>query len=498
MPWTRDVVVVGAGPNGLTAAVELARRGLSVELFEALGSIGGGARTEELTLPGYRHDPCSAVHPLAIGSPAFDTMPLARHGLHWLHPELPMAHPFPDGSAAVLSRSLGETAASLGPRDAGAYRRLIGPYVGRWETVAADFMKVPWDGLPRDPLTVARFGLDAVQPAAWLGRRFRDEKARALLSGLAAHAITPTTTNATGGIAMLFALAAHERGWPIPRGGSQSIVDALAGHLRELGGSIHTGVEVRRLDELPPAKAYVFDTSPTALARIAGLGRAYAGFRYGPSAFKIDYAMDGPMPWTSRDARRAGTVHIGPTDGEISAALRAVSTHGKAPETPFLITSQPTLIDSTRAPEGKHTFWAYGHAPSGWEGDLTEAIERQLERFAPGFRDLVLARATAGPPQLAARNANYVGGDIACGAYSGLQTLLRPRLARVPYATAHPAVFLCSSATWPGPGVHGMSGHNAAKAVWRALRRRGALDAAGRGRAPGTGGDGAGGAATGG
>lgn len=475
MRWTRDAVVVGAGPNGLTAAVELARRGFSVELFEALGSVGGGARTEELTLPGFRHDPCSAVHPLAIGSPAFTAMPLERYGLRWLHAELPMAHPFPDGSAATLARSLGETAASLGPRDAGAYRRLIGPYVGRWDTLVADFMKVPWDGLPRDPITMARFGLTALQPVAWLNRRFRDEKATALFSGLAAHAIAPTTTNATSGIAMLFALAAHERGWPIPQGGSQSIVDALADYLRELGGVIHTGVEVRRLDELPPARAYVFDTSPTALARIAGLGRAFSSYRYGPSAFKIDYAMDGPMPWTSEAAQRAGTVHIGPTSGEISTALRAVSQRGQAPDAPFLITSQPTLIDRTRAPEGQHTFWAYGHAPSGWRGDLTEAIERQLERFAPGFRDRVLARAIAGPPELAARNANYVGGDIACGAYSGLQTLLRPRLARVPYATAHPAVFLCSSATWPGPGVHGMSGHNAAKAVWRVLRRREAL-----------------------
>lgn len=473
MLYTRDAVVVGAGPNGLTAAVELARRGFSVELFEALGSVGGGARTEELTLPGFRHDPCSAVHPLAIGSPAFRTMPLARHGLRWLHPELPMAHPFLDGSAATLARSLGETAASLGAQDAGAYRRLLGRYLGRWDTLVADFMKVPWDGLPHDPITMARFGVDALQPVAWLNRRFRGEKAAALLAGLAAHAITPPTTNSTGGIAMLFALAAHERGWPIPQGGSQSIVDALANHLRELGGEIHTGVEVRRIDELPPARAYIFDTSPTALARIAGLGGAFGSYRYGPSAFKIDYALEGPVPWTSDAARRAGTVHLGPTYREISAALNAVSKRGEAPETPFLISSQPTVVDRSRAPEGKHVFWVYGHAPNGWRGDLTEAVERQLERFAPGFRDLVLARATAGPPELAARNANYVGGDIACGAYAGLQTLLRPRLARVPYATAHPAVFLCSSATWPGPGVHGMSGHNAAKAVWRVLRRRG-------------------------
>ena len=267
----------------------------------------------------------------------------------------------------------------------------------------------------------------------------------------------------------MFALAAHEKGWPVPRGGSQAISDALASYLREQGGTIHTGAEVKRLDELPPARAYIFDTSPTALARIAGLGQAYPHYRYGAAAFKIDYALSGPMPWTAKEARAAGTVHIGPTAGEIEAALHA-AVSGSDPRVPFLITSQPTVIDPSRAPAGKHVLWAYGHVPAGWEGDATEVIERQLERFAPGFRDLVLARAVAGPPQLARRNANYVGGDIACGAFAGLQTLIRPKLARVPYATSHPAVFICSAATPPGPGVHGMSGHHAAKAVWRRLR----------------------------
>lgn len=254
------------------------------------------------------------------------------------------------------------------------------------------------------------------------------------------------------------------------RGGSQAISDALAGYLRDLGGVVHTGVEVKRLDELPPARAYVFDTSPTALARIAGLGRAFDHFRYGAAVFKIDYALDGPVPWRSEAARRAGTVHLGPGTREINAALRAAAIEGRAPEVPFLITSQPSLVDPGRAPEGKHVFWVYGHVPNGWDGDLTDAIERQIERFAPGFRDLVLARAAAGPAELERRNANYVGGDIACGAFSGLQTMFRPRIGLHPYATAHPAVFLCSSASWPAPGVHGMSGHNAAKAVWRRLR----------------------------
>ncbi|MFJ1748202.1 phytoene desaturase family protein [Streptomyces sp. NPDC088116] len=464
-----DAVVVGAGPNGLTAAVELARRGFSVGVFEARDTVGGGARTEELTLPGFRHDPCSAVHPLGIGSPVFKTMPLARYGLEWLHPELPMAHPFDDGTAAVLSRSVAETAASFGPRDAGAYRRLVEPFLGKWDTLARDFMSLPLSALPRDPVTLARFGLAGLPPSTWLSLRFRDERAKALFAGLVAHVIAPLSGFATGAVGLIFALAAHAGGWPLARGGSQSISDALASYLRDLGGTVHTGYEIKRLDDLPPARAYVFDTSPTALARIAGLGRAYDGYRYGASVFKIDYALDGPVPWSAEAPRRAGTVQIGPTVRDIGLALRQ-ATSGQAPDTPFLITAQPSVVDASRAPEGKHVFWAYGHVPNGWEGDFTEAIERQIERFAPGFRDRVLARATEGPPELAARNANYVGGDIATGAATGLQLLLRSKISLSPYTTSHPAVFLCSSATPPGPGVHGMSGHNAAKAVWRRLR----------------------------
>ncbi|MFJ9038243.1 phytoene desaturase family protein [Streptomyces sp. NPDC102406] len=465
-----DAVVVGAGPNGLTAAVELARRGMSVALFEAESTVGGGARTEELTLPGFRHDPCSAAHPLGVNSPAFRAMPLERYGLRWDQPELPMAHPFPDGTAAVLSRSVAETAASFGPRDAGAYRRMVEPLLPRWDTLVRDFMSLPLSALPRDPVTLARFGLLGLPPATWAMRRFRDERAPALFAGLVAHTIAPLSGFATSAIGLVFALAAHARGWPLVHGGTQSLSDALAAYLKDLGGTVHTDYEVKRLDDLPPARAYVFDTSPTALARIAGLGRYYDRFRYGPSVFKIDYALDGPVPWTAKEARVAGTVQVGPYRSDIGKALRAASVENRAPEVPFLITVQPSVVDATRAPEGKHTFWAYGHVPNGWDGDLTDAVERQLERFAPGFRDLVLARATAGPPRLAVRNANYVGGDIACGSVGGLQLLLRPKLSLSPYTTPHPAVFICSSATPPGPGVHGMSGHNAAKAVWRRLR----------------------------
>lgn len=383
-----------------------------------------------------------------------------------------MAHPFADGTAAVLSRSVAETAASFGPRDAGTYRRLVEPFLPRWDTLVRDFMSLPATALPRDPVTLARFGLVGLPPSTWLMRRFRDERAKTLFAGLVAHVMAPLGGFATGAIGLVFALAAHARGWPVARGGSQSISDALAAYLKDLGGTVHTDYEVKRLDDLPPARAYVFDTSPTALARIAGFGNYYEGYRYGPGVFKVDYALDGPVPWTAKEARAAGTVQIGADSAEIGAALRAASREDRAPDRPFMITVQPSVVDPGRAPAGKHVFWAYGHVPSGWTGDLTDAMERQLERFAPGFRDRVLARATAGPPELFARNANYVGGDIGSGAVSGLQIMLRPKLSLSPYGTPHPAVFICSSATPPGPGVHGMSGHNAAKAVWRSLRQQ--------------------------
>ncbi|MFL6053909.1 MAG: phytoene desaturase family protein [Actinoallomurus sp.] len=470
-----DAVVVGAGPNGLTAAVTLARAGLTVRVYEAAAEVGGGTRTEELTLPGFRHDVCSAVHPLGAGSPAFRALPLERHGVTWVEPPLPLAHPFPDGSAAILGRSVEETAVVLG-RDGPTYRRLVGPFLGRWGDLAPDVLRAPLDGLPEHPLLLARFGVRAAAPAALLARLFRGEHARGLLAGLAAHAIAPLSTPATGGLALVFALAAHEVGWPFPAGGSQAIADALADHLRSLGGRIETGRLVRGLGELPSARAYLLDVMPEHLAALAGprLPDRFADrlrrYRHGPAVFKIDYALSGPVPWTAEPCRRAGTVHIGPTFAEIGTALRAAY-DGVAPDRPFLIVAQPSLFDPSRAPAGSHVLWVYGHVPHGWSGDLTGAIERQIERFAPGFRDLVLARVVSGPAAVEARNPNNVGGDIAGGACDDLRLLFRPTLARVPYTTPNPRIYLCSSATPPGPGVHGMCGRHAALVALRRVFR---------------------------
>lgn len=464
---------MGAGPNGLTAAAVLARAGLSVRVLEAADTVGGGARTRQLTLPGFQHDPCSAVHPLGIASPIFRVLGLDRHGLEWRQPELSLAHPFPNGTAAVLARSMEESAASLGA-GAGAYRRLVGPLAQSWPLLAGDVLRTPWAAWPEHPIRMARLGLRAAVPAALLDRLLAGERAPALLAGLTAHTMAPLTAPTGTAVALVFAAAAHASGWPIPLGGSQAIAEALAADLVEHGGEIVLDHEVRDLAELPSAGAYLLDVSPTALARIAGdrlpdrfrarLGR----YRYGPGVYKIDYALGAPVPWTAEDCRRAGTVHLAPTFGHVRAALSAVHA-GRVPDPPFLIAAQPSLVDPTRAPEGGHTLWVYAHVPHGFDGDLTEAVERQVERFAPGFRDTVLARHVSRPADLEAGNANYVGGDIACGSAAGLGLVARPRTAWTPYATPDPAVFLCSAATPPGPGVHGMCGYHAARV---ALRRR--------------------------
>lgn len=466
-----DAVVVGAGPNGLTAAAVMARAGLSVRVYEAAPTVGGGSRTRALTEAGFRHDPCSAVHPLGIGSPVFSALDLERHGLRWLQPEIPMAHPFPDGTAGVLARSVAETAASLGP-DGRAYERLLGRL--RWPELAGDLLRPPWSAWPEHPVRLAQFGLRAAVPAAALDRVFRGPWAPAMLAGLAAHSMAPLTAPTGTAIALVFAIAAHSSGWPIPRGGSQAIADALVADITENGGEVVVDHEVISIAELPSAQAYLFDVSPTALARIAGerLPHGYRArlrrYRYGPGVYKIDYALNDPVPWTAAASRRAGTVHLAPEFASVRDALRAVHA-GRVPDPPFLITSQPSLLDPTRAPAGGHTFWVYAHVPSGYDGDLTEAVERQIERFAPGFRDTVRARHVSRPADLEADNANYVGGDIACGNAAGLRLVARPHLSVTPYATPDPSVFLCSSATPPGPGVHGMCGYHAART---ALRRR--------------------------
>jgi phytoene dehydrogenase-like protein len=466
-----DAIVIGAGPNGLTAAVTLALAGVDVLVCEATGRIGGGARTDALTLPGFRHDTCSAVHPLGIGSPVLRSLPLDRHGLRWVHPEIPLAHPFPDGSAAVLVASPTETAASLG-EDARAYRRLVEPFVGRWDELAAELLRAPLSAWPRHPVLLARFGVRGALPVAALARRFRGERARGLLAGLAGHTITPLTSPGTAGVALMFALAGHEAGWPVARGGSQAVSDALAALLVSLGGRIETERRVTSLNDLPPARAYLLDTDAHQLAAIAGprlpdrFARSLRRRRRGPGVFKLDYALAEPVPWTADAARRAGTVHLGPSMTEIGAALRAVG-RGAAPSPPFLIVAQPSLADDTRAPNGRHVLWVYCHVPNGWAGDHTTAIEDQIERFAPGFRDIVLARAVTGPARLAAGNPNLVGGDISAGPADGLHLLFRPTFSPVPYSTPDPAVFLCSSATPPGPGVHGMCGYHAAALALR-------------------------------
>jgi phytoene dehydrogenase-like protein len=466
-----DAIVVGSGPNGLTAAVTLAEAGLRVRVYEAADGAGGGARTAELTLPGFRHDVCSAVHPFGVGSPAFAALPLGEHGLEWIEPEVQVAHPLSDGSAAVLRRSLDETAASLGA-GGGAYRSLVRPFVGRWWDVAEDVLRPVGSAWPAHPLLLGRVGLRALLPASAVLRRLPGDAAPALFAGMAGHAGEPLNTPLTAAFGLLLAVTGHDVGWPIPRGGSQAITDALVSYLQARGGEVVTGHRVGDLRDLPAARAYLLDTSAWALRGLAGdrLPRRFLDrldrFQPGVGVFKVDYALSEPVPWRAEACRQAGTVHVGGLATEVAVSLRSVR-EGRPAERPLVLAAQPSILDSSRAPSGRHTFWAYAHVPRGSSGDLTATIEDQLERFAPGFRDVVLARVTAGPAELEARNANYVGGDISSGSVGGLQALFRPRLAVVPYATPDPAVFLCSSATPPGPGVHGMCGHLAARVVLR-------------------------------
>ncbi|HET6616821.1 MAG TPA: NAD(P)/FAD-dependent oxidoreductase [Gemmatimonadota bacterium] len=468
-----DAVVVGAGPNGLAAAVALAREGCRVVVLEGAGTIGGGARTEELTLPGFRHDVCSAVLPLGIGSPFLRTLPLGAHGLEWMHPETPLAHPL-DAEAAVLERSIEATATGLGI-DADAWRSLFGPLVDAWDALAEDVLApLHW---PRRPGPLLRMSAGAARPAEALARsRFAAEPARALFAGIAAHGLLPLSRRPTSAVALLLGTAAHAVGWPSPRGGSDRIPAALGSLLTSLDGEILTGREVSALEQLPPARAVLLDVTPWQFLRIAGphLSPRYrkrlASFRYGPGVFKLDLALAEPIPWRSEACRRAGTVHVGGTLVEVAAAESSVN-RGRAAERPFVLVAQPTIFDPSRAPADRHVAWAYCHVPNGWRGDETGKIEEQIERYAPGFRERILGRSARGPREIEAHDPNCVGGDIAGGLMDLRQSLARPVSPIEPYATPLRGVYLCSASTPPGPGVHGMCGHHAARAALRGSLR---------------------------
>lgn len=464
-----DAVIVGSGPNGLSAAIHLARNGRSVAVFEAKEQVGGGMRTAELTLPGFHHDVCSAVHPLGVASPFFQSLPLYDHGLEWLQPEVALAHPQDDGTAASLYQSIAKTAASLGP-DGERYTELMAPLARRWDEILPGTLG-PVLRWPSHPIAMARFGLGAARSATGFARRaFVDDRARALFAGMAAHAIVPLERPLTAAFGLVLGVTAHTDGWPIARGGSMAIADALAAHLRVLGGDIVTGQRVGSLDELPSAKAYLLDLTPRQVVRIAGkrlpdgFRRRMMRFRYGSGAFKVDYALSGPVPWKAEACARAGTVHLGGTMAEIAASERAVAS-GRHPARPFVLVVQQSVVDATRAPAGQHTLWAYCHVPHGSTMDMTDRVEEQIERFAPGFRKLVLARRATPPAALQEYNENYIGGDINGGSAAGWQLFFRPRFALDPYRTPAKGIYICSSSTPPGGGVHGMCGYWAAKSA---------------------------------
>ena len=467
--------MVGAGPNGLAAAITLARAGRSVRVLEAAETVGGGTRTEQLTLPGYLHDTCAAVHPLALASPFLRSLPLAEHGLEFAHPQVPLAHPLADGRVAVLRRSLDETAAGLG-EDGAAYRRLMEPLVRDWEPILGDVMR-PVLRLPRHPLATGRFALSALQPATRLARRrLRGGSGRALVAGCAAHSMQPLGSPGTAAFALALAMCGHAVGWPVATGGSQSISSSLASLLRSLGGQIETGHEVRSLAGTEGARAVLFDLSPRLVERICGdalpgrYRRALRGFRYGSGVFKVDYALTEPVPWTAEACRQAGTLHVGGSLPEIAASETAVCA-GRVPERPFVLVAQPSLVDPGRAPAGGHTLWAYCHVPNCCDTDMVESIERQIERFAPGFREVVAARHTMTATEVDARNPSFVGGDINSGAADLWQLVCRPVMRWSPYVTPNPRLLLCGASTPPGGGVHGMCGYLAAQAALHSTLR---------------------------
>ncbi len=466
-----DAVVIGAGPNGLAAAITLARAGHSVIVFEAKETIGGGSRSMELTLPGFVHDVCSAIHPLGVASPFFRTLPLEQYGLEWIHPSAPLAHPMDDGSVAMLERSIEETAAGLGS-DAASYRRVMEPLAEDWETIIDAFFG-PLRILPlvRHPFSLANFGLKAIRSASGLAKHlFREARTRAMFAGSSAHWMLPLDQPPSAAPGLVLSMLGHVVGWPIPKGGSQHIVNAMAAYLRALGGEIVTGMEIKALEMLPDSRVVLCDVTPRQLLRIAaarlpsGYQHRLQKYRYGPGVFKLDLALDGPIPWKAAECSRAGTVHVGGTLPEIAASEAAIW-HGEHPERPFVLLAQQSLFDPTRAPAGKHTAWTYCHVPAGSTFDMTERIETQIERFAPGFRDRILARHSFTATQLHDYNANYIGGDINGGVQDLWQLFTRPTIQVNPYATPVKGLYLCSSSTPPGGAVHGLCGYFAARAA---------------------------------
>lgn len=463
-----DAIVVGSGPNGLTAGICLAQKGLSVLIIEARASIGGGSRSAELTLPGFVHDVCSAIHPLAAGSPVFQKLPLAEFNLELVEPPAALAHPLDDGTAIVLSRSFSETGATLGI-DGENYRKLIQPFAENWDELAPDIL-APLR-FPAHPLLLARFGLKAFKSGrGFVDKYFQGERAKTVFAGLAAHSMIPLEDLPSAAFGLVLAIAAHSVGWPFPRGGSQKIADALGDYFLSLGGVIETNCSVGNIDELPAARAVLFDLTPRQILKIAGhrlpegYKRRLSKFRYGSGAFKMDFALSEPVPWLAKDCAAAATVHLGGSFDEIAESERR-HVNGEVSGKPFVLVAQPGLFDKSRAPEGKHTAWAYCHVPGNSEIDMTEKIESQIERFAPGFRDCILAKHTMTATELEKYNANYIGGDIGGGANILSQLFTRPVLRLNPYVLPAKGLYICSASTPPGGGVHGMCGYHAAQAV---------------------------------
>ena len=472
-PKTYDAVVVGSGPNGLAAAIELSRNGRRVAVLEGRSTIGGGTRSAEITLPGFVHDLGSAIHPLGYASPFFRSLPLEDHGLQWIHPSAPLAHPLDDGTAVVLERSVGATAAALGP-DAAAYRRLMEPISADAGRIADFFVGRP--SFLRHPLALASSGMWSLRAARTLAESLFDgERARGLFAGNAAHSFLPLDQSPSAMFGLLLGTLGHAFGWPFPKGGSQALADALASYLASLGGEIYTDAAVHSVEDVPRTRTVLFDVTPHQLLDIAGrhftecYNSALKRYRYGPGVFKADFALDGPVPWEAEDCKRAGTVHLGGTLDEVAAGEGAVS-RGEHPERPFILLAQQSLFDPTRVPEGRHTVWAYCHVPNGSTFDMTERIEAQIERFAPGFRDLVLAKSVAGTVELERWNPNLVGGDINGGYMDLRQLFTRPMPRTNPYSTPAAGLYICSSSTPPGGGVHGMCGYLAARAALRYLQ----------------------------